>query len=131
MPDPDIKAFAESVGANDAIADDVKLRRLFRRRNYYSLNGRFLIVKVSRINPPFWGVGKKYIDFLNGLPDYSLVLLTTPTEGWVFSKSQINNHINSGQWKLREADGNYKIHSPLPDTNAFSIAARFLSKIAE
>lgn len=133
MIDPDIKAFVDSIGAKEPLADSesvVLFRKMFKRQNYFTLNGRFLIIKISRSEKPFWGVGKEYIDFLNGLEDYSLVLLTSPTEGWVFSKAQINSHISSGRWALREADGNYKINLPLPDANMFSTTARFLSKVS-
>lgn len=132
MTDPDIRMFVESIGATEPLAGTssaMMFRKLFRRKNYFSINGHFLIVKISRIEPPFWGVGKAYIDFLNDLTDYSLVLLTSPTEGWVFSKKQVNNHIASGKWALRVADGNYKIHVPLPDVNSFSSPARFLSMV--
>ncbi len=132
MIDPDIKEFVDSVGAKEPLSGTksaATFHKLFKRKNYFSLNGHFLIVKISRIEPPFWGVGKSYIDFLNELEDYSLVLLTSPTEGWVFSKSQVNNHVSSGRWALREADGNYKIHVPLPDANSFSSTSQFLLKV--
>ena len=102
---------------------------MFKRQNYFTINSRFLVIKISRSEKPFWGLTKAIIDFLNELNDYSVVLLMSPTEGWVFSKAQVNGHIRSGRWALREADGNYKINMPLPDSNMFSTTARFLSHV--
>lgn len=133
MIDPDIKTFIDSIGAEVPLAGSESadlFRSMFKRQNYFILNGRFLIVKISRSKKPFWGVGKKYIDFLNELEDYFLVLLISSTEGWVFSKAQINHHITSGRWALREADGNYKINMPLPDSNMFSRIEHFVSRLS-
>lgn len=77
----------------------------------------------------FGGVGKDYIDLLNNAENYFLILLTSSREGWFFAKAEINNNINSGKWRLREADNNYKINVPLPDTNSFITPSHFLKKI--
>ena len=132
MIDPDIEKFVDAVGAKVPLAGSdhsALFRRMFKRQNYFTLNNQLLVVKISRSDKPFWGLTKAIIDFLNELNDYSVVLLTSPTEGWVFSKSQVNGHIRSGRWALREADGNYKINMPLPDGNMFSTASRFLSRV--
>jgi hypothetical protein len=130
MIDPDIEAFVNAVGATVPVAfgDDGQFRRIFIRRNYFSLNGRFLVVKISRSEKPFWGVGKKHIDFLNALDEYFLVLLSSATEGWMFSKSEINANVRGTKWALAQ-DDNYKINMPLPDRNAFANAKRFLAKM--
>lgn len=131
MADPDIKQFVDAVGAKAPLAGSehyALFRRFFKRQNYFTLNKRLLVVKISRSDRPFWGLTKAIIEFLNELNDYSVVLLISPTEGWVFSKSQVNAHIRSGRWALRDADGNYKINMPLPDSNMFSTVSRFLSQ---
>ena len=136
MIDPDIHAFALSVGAKEPDPDAeyaALFRKIFKRHNYFQAQGRFLIIKISRSAKPFWGVGKSFIDFLNGLGDYSLVLLISRNEGWVFSKQEVNELIRSERWAYREADDNYKINSPLPAANWFSIPALFsnlLTKVA-
>jgi hypothetical protein len=130
--DPDIKKFVDAIGAKVPLAESESyftFRRMFKRQNYFTLNNQLLVVKISRSKKPFWGLTKSIIDFLNGLNEYSVVLLTSPTEGWVFSKSQVNAHVGSGRWALREADGNFKINMPLPDSNMFSTVSRFLSKV--
>lgn len=132
MIDPDIERFVDAIGAKVPLAGSEHyslFRRMFKRQNYFTLNNQLLVVKISRSEKPFWGLTKAIIDFLNELNDYSVVLLTAPTEGWVFSKSQVNGHVGSGRWALREADGNYKINMPLPDGNMFSTVSRFLSKV--
>ncbi len=129
--DPDIKLFADAVGATTPLESTEHyafFRSMFKRENYFTLNKRFLVVKISRSAKPFWGLTKAIIDFTNELEDYSVVLLTSPTAGWVFSKSQVNEYIRTGEWALRKADGNYKINMPLPERNAFSLAAHFWAK---
>ncbi len=131
MIDPDIVKFVEMVGATEPLAGDelhATFRRMFKRQNYFLLKERFLIVKISRTDKPFWGIGKKFVDFLNDL-NYYLMLLTSPRESWVFSKAEVNANIRSRKWNLREADNNYKINPPLPDRNAFLGAARLHEKL--
>jgi hypothetical protein len=132
VTDSDIAKFVEAVGAREPLADDqsyMAFRRMFKRHNYFLLDGRFLIIKISRSERPFWGVGKDYIDFLNGLNKYYLVLLVSAREGWVFSKTDVDANIRSQKWKLREDDNNYKINPPLPDRNSFAGAKSFRQKV--
>jgi len=124
----EVEEFAKSVGATAPSPQDGHyhaFRSIFRRSNYFVLAGNFLVVKISRSKKPFWGVGKEYIDFLNGT-DYWLVLLVSKTEGWAFSKNEVNANIMSNRWRLREKDNNYKINSPLPDRNWFYSPESFL-----
>jgi hypothetical protein len=128
----EIKEFAAAIGAKEPNSGDKNyklFRQVFKRSNYFVLDGKFAIIKISRSDKPFWGVGKDYIDFLNNTGNYFLVLLVSNREGWVFTKAEINNHINSANWRLREADNNYKINVPLPDTNSFTTPSHFLRKI--
>ena len=70
-----------------------------------------------------------YDDFVNELNNYYVVLLISPREGWVFSKSEVIANIRSEKWRLREADNNYKINPPLPNVSAFAGKARFYEKL--
>ena len=128
----DISKFVEAVGAVEPPANDesyMTFRHIFKRHNYFVLEGRFLIVKVSRSDRPFWGVGKKFIDLLNGLNDYYLVLLVSSSEGWVFSKAEVMVNIRNLEGKLRGTDNNYKINPPLPNRNAFANPKTFRKMI--
>lgn len=132
--DHDIGEFVKEIGAKDPSPNEAnydKWKAYFKRSNYFIFEEKIMIVKISRIEPPFWGVGKKFIDLLNDTKgDYLLVLLVSPGEGWFFTKNDVNANIDSGKWSLREADNNYKIHCPLPDRNSFSSVDHFLKKMA-
>lgn len=126
----EIEEFIQAVGA---IAPQPgseiysKFKSIFKRSNYFILRNKFLMVKISRIEKPFWGIGKDFIDFLDN-SDYFLVLLVSNREGWLFSKTEVNSNIKNKKWNLREADNNYKIHTPLPDRNSFYSPDNFLKK---
>ena len=93
------------------------------------LNGKILIVKISRTNPPFFGVGQQFLEFLDPF-DYFLVLLTSNREGWIFSKQEIKLNIANNTWRLSKTD--YKINRhTLLDRNYFSSPDRFLKKTKE
>ena len=127
--DEQIRRFTQAIGAAAPASDNKayeKWRNLFKRPNYFLFNKKVMIVKISRSDPPFWGVGQIYINLLDSLSDYSLVLLISEREGWFFNKSNIRANIRLKKWKLREADSNYKINFPLPDRNAFYSPEHFL-----
>ncbi len=128
---PDIQQFVDAVGATqpDLESEQGKLfRKVFRRGNYFRHPGGFLIVKISRVDRPFWGLGKQYVDFLNdALDNYYLVLLDSASSGYVFSKDEINSQIKRGNWRLSKTD--YKINMPLPTRNAFRTTEQFSSRI--
>lgn len=127
----EIKEFAAAIGAREPNpeGEDYKLfRQVFKRSNYFIIDGKFAIIKISRSDKPFWGVGKSYIDLLNSSNNYFLILLTSGREGWLFTKAEINGNINSGKWRLRVDDNNYKINLPLPDINSFITPTHFLKK---
>jgi len=130
--DKDISQFVAAIGAKEPSPDKEdywKWKAIFKRSNYFLFNGKFMIVKISRSKKPFWGVGKAFIDLLNSLDDYYLVLLVSSAEGWVFTKREINTNIQSRRWNLREADNNYKINYPLPDSNSFLSVKSFFKKL--
>jgi hypothetical protein len=130
--DKDVMDFANAIDASEPSPDSENYRKwkaIFKRSNYFILNKKFMIVKISRSKKPFWGVGKEIIDLLNMTEEYYLILLTSSREGWVFTKSEINANIKSKKWNLREADNNYKINFPLPDRNSFLSPKNCLKKL--
>ena len=130
--DQDVLEFAQKVGAKEpenATEMYTLFRSIFRRSNYFFLKDKVLITKISRSNKPFWGVGKKYLDLLDGRFRYFLVLFVSSHEGWVFSDAEVKRNIAEDKWRLAEKDQNYKINTPLPDRNSFSSPELFLRKV--
>jgi len=129
----EIKEFIEAVGAIEPNPSDENyslFKSVFKRSNYFKLNKKFLIVKISRSEKPFFGVGKPYIELLNLLDNYFLVLLVNSREGWVYSKSEINAYIEKSIWRLNDKDNNYKINSyTLKGENLFASPDEFLRKL--
>ena len=117
----EIDDFVAAVGGVEPNVDESHtiFRGVFKRRNYFRINGSWCIVKISRTSKPFWGIGKRYIDLFSELESFFVVLLISSSEGWVFSKQEVLAFIQSGRWNLREKDQNYKINPPLPDRNSF------------
>ena len=114
--DLDIEKFVSAVGGKEPSQNDenfAQWKSIFWRSSYFLVDGTFMIVKISRSQTPFWGVGRGFIELMNSLDNYFLVLLTSSYQGWVFTKSEVNANISSRRWKLREKDNNYKINSPL------------------
>lgn len=129
----EIKEFIEAVGATEPKPNDENyslFKSIFKRSNYFKLNRKWLIVKISRSEKSFFGVGKPYIELLNLLDNYFLVLLVNSREGWVYSKSQINANIEKTIWRLNDKDNNYKINSyTLRGENLFASPADFFRKL--
>ena len=88
-----------------------------------------MVIKISHSDKPFWGLGKKHVDFLNDLLDnYYLVLLESSSSGYLFDKEQINTNVRRGAWGLSGSD--YKINiSSLPRRNVFHNVEQFLERI--
>lgn len=128
--DKEIKEFTQTIGAVEPQPGTEKyaiFKTIFKRSNYFLLGKKFIMIKISRSDPPFWGIGKDFIDLLNNF-DYLLILLVSNREGWVFSKEEVNANIRHKKWNLRIADNNYKINWPLPDRNSFFSPDNFLKK---
>ena len=132
MPkDQDVLEFAQKAGAKEPEKGTelyTIFRPIFRLSNYFFLKDKMLIIKFSRKNKPFWGVGKKYLDLLDGRFEYFLVLLVPGNEGWVFSETEVKRNIAEDTWRLAK-DQDYKIYVPLPDRNSFSSPERFLQMV--
>lgn len=99
---------------------------IFKRRNYFMIDDSPCIVKISRTSKTFWGVGRIYVDRFSEFGNFFIILLTTRSQGWIFSKQEVHYFIQSNHWNLREKDQNYKINPPLPDKNYFSSPDRCL-----
>ena len=129
--DQEIDEVVKAIGAKEPAPGGPEYavyREVFRRSNYFVMNGVFIIIKISRSPRPFWGVGRKYIELLNAADNYFLVLITQNMDGWFFSKRDVKSNIDRKVWKLRKADDNYKINFPLPDNRSFRNPQDFLAK---
>lgn len=131
--DKDIQYFVNAISAKEPQPGDrsyLVFRQLFKRANYFLYKGNFLIVKISRSNRPFWNVGKDFIDLLNDLDNYFVVLLSSPRAGWFFSKREVNNKIAYDDWRLHKESKQYKINPPsLRDENRFNSPEDFIERI--
>ena len=133
--DKEVEDFTDAIGAYEPQTGDEiyrTFRTIFKRRNYFFLEGNFIIGKISRTNPAWWGVRKDIIEAFNKWPtleNYFLVLLINGNEGWVYSKNEINRNIDDGIWKCGK-DQNYKIYpAVIKDRNSFISPNQFLKKI--
>jgi len=126
----EIQEFAQAIGARiPELGSEhyATFKTIFKRPNYFLLGDKFIMVKISRSDKPFWGIGKPFIDLLNNF-EYFLILLVSNREGWAFSKEEVKANIKNKKWNLRKTDNNYKINWPLPDRNSFHSPENFLKK---
>ena len=120
--EPEIIQFAASIGATEPSESDEAYslyRRVFRERNYFMHSSGFLVIKLSRIKKPFWGLTREIMETLNRHFSYNLILLVSASQGWIFSKTEIIHNLESKHWSLDSKGEQYKIHPPLPDSNIF------------
>lgn len=120
--EPEIIQFANSIGATEPSESDEiygLYRSLFRERNYFRHSKGFLVIKISRSEKPFWGLTKEIMNALNRHFSYSLILLKSASQGWVFSKEETMYYIERRNWNLDSKGLQYKINMPLPDDNIF------------
>ena len=121
-PEPEIIAFARSIGATEPEESDEiyrTFRSLFQEHNYFLHPNGFLVVKISRIKKPFWDLTKGIVDFLNVHLSYHVILLKSASQGWAFSKHEVAAYTSSKEWNLDSTGKQYKIHMPLPDNRLF------------
>lgn len=131
----EVLEFAREIDAKDlkTILQTSEYRALFKRRNYFLLDGdKFLIVKISRSETPFYGFGKVFFNFFNSLTEnggnYFFVALESPKTGWVLTKQQLNAMIDNKSLSMSEDQ--YKInHCNLKDKDYFTSPAVFLRKL--
>ena len=120
--EPEIMKFAEALGATEPSETDEMYsiyRKFFREQNYFRHPSGFLVIKLSRSKKPFWGLTREIMKVLNEHFTYHVILLTPTGRGWVFSKEETNHMISTRTWNLDSKGEQYKINSPLPDSNGF------------
>ena len=119
--DPDVQLFVDAMKARSPSVGDKEFDlfdHVTKRGNYFIHPRGFMIVKISRTEVPFWGVGKKHIDILNAtLDNYFLVLLVSSSSGYILDKAAINSNIVHDNWRVSGPD--YKVHRP-PMSHAFN-----------
>ena len=112
----EVLTFAKQLGAldlKDLRSRDPRLR-IIKRRNYFLLGkDTYLIVKISRIEKPFFGLGKQFVDLFNELTEksgtYYFVGLDSHNTGWLISKNSLLQDINNGSISYSERESQYKI----------------------
>jgi len=131
----EVLEFAEAIGAKSLKSEAAfsKYHTLFRRNNYFVLGkNHFLIIKISRIERPFWGLGKKVFELFNSLTkesgNYFLVALVSNKSGWVLSKNEILRGISNESLSYSERTQEYKIID-LKDRQGFTSIENFMKKI--
>jgi hypothetical protein len=70
-----------------------------------------LYVKVRSELPGFWGLTANRVNELNrsGNTWYAVLVLGSPSKGYVVTSKDVMSRINSGAWTL-SGDGDYKIN---------------------
>ena len=113
----------------------MNLRMQLRRRNYFLLPpDTYLIVKVSRISQPFYGLGDQFVRIFDQLTKQSgtffFVGLDSATTGWLVSKNHLLHEINTGSISCSDGvNKEYKIHAhDLGDRRRFLSVDDFLNK---
>jgi len=131
----EVLEFAEAIGAKDMKSDPnfSAYQALLRRQNYFVLGkNQFLVIKISRIERPFWGLRKKTVELFNALTkesgNYFLVALVSNKSGWVLSKSEIVIGISTKSISYSERTQEYKLID-LKDRQGFSSIETFFKKI--
>ncbi|MDY0282460.1 MAG: hypothetical protein RBR35_18085 [Salinivirgaceae bacterium] len=132
----EIDKFAIGIGAVSLKEklNTTKHAPLFKRNNYFNLDGTFLIIKISRSERPFWGLGQDFLEFFNLLTEnakpYYFVALTSEKEGWFLSKQELINQISDGSLSYSPNSKQYKINPyNLNDQCSFTSPQIFLAKI--
>jgi hypothetical protein len=76
------------------------------------------------------GLGNRAKEALDRCERWYLVLLVSAKEGAVFSREEIQSHIDQGRWGLAK-DQQYKVNWPLPTgrANWFKSAEQFLAHL--
>lgn len=113
----EVQEFAESIGA------EIKKISFFRGNVFYK-EDKILLIKISRTQKPFWGLNGNLMDLLiegskKNMIKFSIILLTTSSDGWVYSQNLAINMIENGRWK-KNNKGQYLINPPLKHEFSFS-----------
>jgi len=128
----EIQSFVNSI---NAIEIGSELRKFFVRDNYFIFpeTEKLLIIKISRIAKPFFGVDKRVIKYANeNLDDFYLILLSSEESGWVYSKEDINKALKNNRWSYSPNDFNYKIDTnTIDDRYWFNSLPEFYRRLKE
>jgi hypothetical protein len=128
----EIKTFASSINAVELSGAE---KTIFSRSNYFKFHHTetLIAIKISRSPKPFFGIGKKVVDYVNTQKDpFYLVLLISDTSGWCYSKKEVNSNIKNRFWRNQEGSSDYKInHGDLSNTNYFTSIDIFFNKIKQ
>lgn len=85
----------------------------------------FVLVKLSRLNKPFWGLNGALIDLLiNNSFKFFCIFLINEQEGWIFPAKEFRYMLMSSKWKKNEKK-QYIVNSPLPDKWSFSNISKY------
>jgi hypothetical protein len=120
--EPEILEFATSIGATEPQEGDEiyrLYRSFFKEHNYFRHPSGFLVIKLSRSKKPFWGLHKNIMQFLDESLPYNLILLTSASQGWLFTQQEVAAYLRAKTWNLDGTGKQYKINMPLPDSNMF------------
>lgn len=113
----EVQEFAQSI--------DAKIKNFsFFKGNIFYKEDRILLIKISRTKNPFWGLNGNLMDLLlEGSKEnkikFSIILLITSYDGWVYPQSKVINMIENKRWK-KNSNGQYLINSPLDHNLSFS-----------
>jgi hypothetical protein len=97
--------------------------------NCFTLKNKLLVIKVSLIRNPWWGLHTKAAEKIkseNGV----LVLLVSQNEGWVLTAREVSDRIKGESWRVASDDVQYKIHlRDLPNQRHFFTSEEFLQAV--
>ena len=128
----EIQTFVNSIGA---VEIDSELRKFFIRENYFTFpeTENLLIIKISRIAKPFFGVDKRVIEYADkNIEVFYLILLSSEKTGWVYSKEDIKKALKNNRWSYSSNDYNYKIGTnAIDDRYWFNSIPEFYQRLKE
>ena len=119
----EVNTFMENT--NIELCNDV-YKILKYRGNIMKYNNFFVLVKLSRNNPPFFGLNKVLIDtFINTSQSFFCIFLINAQEGWFFPQKDVISRVKLGKWKQYNDKNQYLVNSPLPSELSFSTLAKY------
>jgi hypothetical protein len=134
--DQEVRTFIDAIGAVDLDPSNEThsfFKGLFKRHNYFTFKGGFMMVHLSRSKKPLWGIGKKFWTLFSDTVfnefDFFLILLESGHSGWVFDRHDVKYYIETARWNLSKND-QYLINPPLPDKNSFLSHRQFLKMLS-
>ncbi|HLW69993.1 MAG TPA: hypothetical protein VKS22_05170 [Candidatus Binataceae bacterium] len=121
-----INNFARQVGAE---CHPMLIGAKLNKDNCFTLNNKLLVIKVSLIPKPWWGLHTKATDKIKNENGF-LVLLVSENEGWVLTGREVRDRIENESWRVASDEVQYKIHRrDLPNQRHFSAPEEFLQAL--